>query len=249
MTTQITKQDDSIFSTIASFENGQRIAKGLCSSDLVPQAYKGNIPNTMIALEMATRIGVSPFMVMQNLHIIQGKPSWSSTFIIASLNSCGRFKHLKFEFIGIDKQSDDYGCRAYTEDFEGNKFIGPMVTWLMVKTEGWLSKSGSKWKTMPELMFQYRAASFFGRLYAPDILNGMQSVEEIKDTFSTIDTEFEDVTKIEKFNAIQVLLDELREKISDEDIIIIEGVIERKDEHKRLVILHQLIELKSKQLP
>jgi hypothetical protein len=198
----IIKADASIFSTIASFENGQRIAKGLASSDLVPQAYKGNIPNTMIALEMATRIGVSPFMVMQNLHIIQGKPSWSSTFIIASLNSCGRFKPLKFEFVGANKDADDYGCRACTEDFDGNKITGPIVTWLMVKTEGWLSKAGSKWKTMPELMFQYRAASFFGRLYAPDILNGMQSVEEIKDVFTTIDTEFEDVSKFERLTEL-----------------------------------------------
>src|SRR5690348_5531314 len=128
----LVKTDSSIFSTIASFEDGQRIAKGLASSDLVPAAYKNNIPNTMIALEMANRLKISPFEVMQNLDIIKGKPSWSSTFIIASINSCGRFKPLRFEFVGVPK-SDDYGCRAYTEDMEGNKLIGPTVTWSMVK--------------------------------------------------------------------------------------------------------------------
>lgn len=148
------------FSTIANFEDAQRIAKMLATSDLVPKNYQGNIPNTMIALEMANRINVSPFQVMQNLDIIQGKPSWRSTFIIAALNSCGRFKPLKFEFVGDDNQSDNYGCRAYTDDFDGNRIVGPLVTWSMVKSEGWLSKPGSKWKTMPELMFQYRAASF-----------------------------------------------------------------------------------------
>lgn len=222
----IAKTDSSIFSTIASFEDGQRIAKGLASSDLVPQAYKGNIPNTMIALEMATRIGVSPFMVMQNLDIIQGKPSWRSSFIIAALNSCGRFKPLKFEFIGKDSQADDYGCRAYTDDFDGNRITGPLVTWLMVKTEGWLSKSGSKWRTMPELMFQYRAASFFGRLYAPDILNGMQSVEEVKDVFSTIDTEFEDVTSIEKINE---LLANCKDLLEQDIIDSVQRIIDNKE--------------------
>jgi hypothetical protein len=222
----IAKTESSIFSTIASFEDGQRIAKGLASSDLVPQAYKGNIPNTMIALEMATRIGVSPFMVMQNLDIIQGKPSWRSSFIIAALNSCGRFKPLKFEFIGKDIQADDYGCRAYTDDFDGNRITGPLVTWLMVKTEGWLSKSGSKWRTMPELMFQYRAASFFGRLYAPDILNGMQSVEEVKDVFSTIDTEFEDVTSIEKINE---LLSNCKDDLEQDVIDSIQRIIDNKE--------------------
>lgn len=182
------------FSSISNFEDAQRIAKMLATSDLVPKNYQGNIPNTMIALEMANRINVSPFQVMQNLDIIQGRPSWRSTFIIAALNSCGRFKPLKFEFVGADSKSDDYGCRAYTDDLDGNRINGPLVTWLMVKSEGWLSKPGSKWKTMPELMFQYRAASFFGRLYAPDILNGMQSVEEIRDSVTTSDAEFEDVT-------------------------------------------------------
>lgn len=187
---KITKETgtNSLFSSIQAFENGQRIAKGLCSSNLVPEAYKGNVANTMVALEMANRINISPFMVMQNLHIIKGKPSWSSTFIISALNTCGRFKPLRFKFEGQNNQSDDYGCRAITKDLEtGESVIGPLVTWRMVKDEGWLSKPGSKWKTMPELMFQYRAAAFFGRLYAPDILTGMQSVDEVVDVSAKAD--------------------------------------------------------------
>jgi len=214
------------FSTISNFEDAQRMAKMLATSDLVPKNYQGNIPNTMIALEMANRINVSPFQVMQNLDIIQGKPSWRSTFIIAALNSCGRFKPLKFEFVGSDTQSDSYGCRAYTDDFDGNRITGPLVTWLMVKSEGWLSKVGSKWKTMPELMFQYRAASFFGRLYAPDILNGMQSVEEVKDVVSMIDVESEDVTAIELLKA---LLLEVSSKLSENEIIDANRIIYKKE--------------------
>jgi hypothetical protein len=51
----------------AQFEHAQRIAKLLSSSDLVPNQYKGNIANTMVALEMAHRMNASPLMVMQNL--------------------------------------------------------------------------------------------------------------------------------------------------------------------------------------
>lgn len=220
-----TQKSNSIFSTIASFEDGQRIAKGLASSDLVPAAYKNNIPNTMIALEMANRLKISPFEVMQNLDIIKGKPSWSSTFIIASINSCGRFKPLRFEFTGTLK-TDEYGCRAYTEDLDGNKLVGPTVTWLMVKSEGWLSKTGSKWQTMPELMFQYRAASFFGRLYAPDILKGMQTVDEIKDVVSTIDVEYEDTTKIDLLNE---LYNKAEENLSEEEKIFSKRIIDTKE--------------------
>jgi len=54
----------------------------------------------------------------------------------------------------------------------------------MAAAEGWATKAGSKWKTMPELMLRYRAAAFFGRLYAPDILMGMQTAEEAVDVVS-----------------------------------------------------------------
>ena len=77
-----------------SFETAQREAKALSSSDLVPQQYKGNVANTLVALEIAHRIGASPLMVMQNLHIIHGRPSWSSTFVIAAINGSGKFTAL-----------------------------------------------------------------------------------------------------------------------------------------------------------
>ena len=130
----ITKQENSAFSNIESFETAQRMAQVLVKSSLVPTAYRDNIPNAMIALEMANRIGISPFMVMQNLDVIQGKPSWNSTFIIAILNSCGRFEPLRFEFSG---DGDEYGCRAITKDLKGNKLEGTKITWKMVKSEGW----------------------------------------------------------------------------------------------------------------
>lgn len=159
----------------AQFEHAQRIAKLLSSSDLVPNQYKGNIANTMVALEMAHRMNASPLMVMQNLHIIHGRPSWGSSFIIASLNSCGRFGTLRFE-------STPTSCKAVATDKQSNsKLEGPIVTMEMAKAEGWLDKPGSKWKTMPELMLKYRAAAFFGRLYAPEIMMGLYSADEVVD--------------------------------------------------------------------
>lgn len=159
----------------AQFEHAQRIAKLLSSSDLVPNQYKGNIANTMVALEMAHRMNASPLMVMQNLHIIHGRPSWGSSFIIASLNSCGRFGTLRFE-------STPTSCKAVATDKQSNsKLEGPTVTMEMAKAEGWLDKPGSKWKTMPELMLKYRAAAFFGRLYAPEIMMGLYSADEVVD--------------------------------------------------------------------
>ena len=47
--------------------------------------------------------------------------------------------------------------------------------------EGWLSKPGSKWKTMPEQMLKYRAASFFAKVHCSDYLLGIPTIEEVHD--------------------------------------------------------------------
>lgn len=171
------------FSSMQAFEGAQRMAKALSSSPLVPKDYQG--PNGMgsclIALEMAQRCNANPLMVMQNLHIIHGRPSWSSQFVIAALNSCGRFSPLRFEIVG-DPGSDSWGARAWAYDKnDGERLEGPLVTIGMAKAEGWYGKNGSKWKTMPELMLRYRSAKFFGNLYAPDIMMGMSTQDEVED--------------------------------------------------------------------
>jgi hypothetical protein len=173
ITTTTTEQQETF--SLQAFDHAQRVAKALSSSTMIPKDYQNNIPNTLVALEMAHRIGASPLMVMQNLHIIQGRPSWSSAFIIAALNASGRFTALKYKATAT-------ACQAYaTEKATGELLEGPTVTLDMAKAEGWVTKQGSKWQTMPELMLRYRAAAFFGRLYAPEIMMGMHAVEEIQD--------------------------------------------------------------------
>lgn len=166
----------SVFSNSETFEHAQRIAKMLASSDIIPASYKGNVANTLVALEMANRLGDSPLMVMQNMNVIHGKPSWGSSYIIAKLNSCGRFNAIKFRVFG---EGDEKTCIAWTNDTTTNELIeGPPISIGMAKKEGWFTKSGSKWPNMPDLMLRYRAAAFFGRLYAPELMMGMQTTEE-----------------------------------------------------------------------
>lgn len=165
------------------FELIQRIAKAFASSDLVPKQYQQNLPNCMIALDMAQRISASPLMVMQNLYIVHGSPGWSSKFLIATINVCGRFNALRYEWKG-EPGTPDYGCRAWTiEKSTGERLDGVWVTWSMVRSEGWDGKTGSKWKTMPDQMFVYRAASFWQRAYAPELGMGLPTAEELADVY------------------------------------------------------------------
>ncbi|EJX00150.1 hypothetical protein EVA_11744, partial [gut metagenome] len=55
---------------------------------------------------------------------------------------------------------------------------GTAVTIQMAIDEGWYTKNGSKWRTMPEQMLRYRAASFWCSTYAPELSMGMRTVEE-----------------------------------------------------------------------
>ena len=161
----------SVFADGASFNTALRMAQCLASSTVVPKEYHGNVGNCMIAIEMASRINTSPMMVMQNLYIVNGRPAWSSQWIIAMINSSRRYKtELQFEF-GRDKADGGLSCRAWAEDYSGHKVYGPKITMNMANDEGWTSKNGSKWKTMPDVMIQYRAASFFGRMNCPDMIN------------------------------------------------------------------------------
>jgi hypothetical protein len=179
--TALTTTTSSVFSGIQQFEDAQRIAKALASSTLIPPQFQGQqgFANCLVALEIANRMRMSPFQVMQNLHIIHGRPSWSSQFIIGLINGCGRFSPLRYEISG---KGDSLACIAVaTELSTAQELRGPEVTMAMAKREGWATKSGSKWATMPELMIRYRAAAFWGRLFIPELLVGIHTQEEVMD--------------------------------------------------------------------
>lgn len=170
------------FNSQNSWELANRIGKAFAASSLVPAQYQGNVANCIVALEMANRMGASPLMVMQNLYIVHGNPGWSSKFLVACFNQSGRFSALRYEW-----SDDRNACRAWAiEKATGERIDGPQVTMQMAKDEGWSTKAGSKWKTMPELMLMYRAAAFLIRTYAPEISMGLQTNEEIIDTVEEV---------------------------------------------------------------
>lgn len=246
------------------FETMQRVCKMFASSELVPDMYKATVKpfyantseadvkaimaenksaenkamaNCMIAIEMAQRIGASPLMIMQNMVIIYGRPSWSSKFLIATVNTCGRFEPLKYKIVNLGKvgkvtytdyvwngkskapvqkeydgtQIDNLQCIAYTCANGSNEVLesSPIDIRMAIK-EGWYTKSGSKWVTMTRQMLMYRAASFWTNAYAPELSMGMKTEDEIRDI---IDVEYEDVTdrvertKTEKANKETINID------------------------------------------
>lgn len=177
----------SAFSSNENFEHAWRMSAALSSSSLVPEAYRGEKgrTNVLIAMELANRIGASPLLVMQNLHVVQGRPGWSASFLIATVNASSRFTPLRFETDGgNDPSSKTFRCRAVARDrINDEPCYGAWIAWKMVEAEGWSKKNGSKWLTMPEQMFFYRAAAFWARVYAPELSLGMLTSDELSDAF------------------------------------------------------------------
>lgn len=206
-----------VFNGIEEFEAAQRMAKALMSSGMVPDAFKNDMGANLIALDMASRLKMNVLSVMQNMYIVHGKPAWSSQFVISAINQSGLFgSSLHFEFVG-KPGTDSYGCKAWVYEKETrDKLEGTTITIDMAKAEGWYSKNGSKWKTMPEQMLRYRAASFFGRAYAPDVLMGLHTKEEIEDIpsedYSIVETDYEvEKEKGEKANSLDLGVEDVEE--------------------------------------
>lgn len=204
---------------VAQFEHVQRVAKAITTSNLTPDQYNAKknpesaISNAILALDMASRLGANPLMVMQNLVIVYNKPSWSSTFLVATINSSKKYETLKYRITNtetnlkgmeytdyvwsqsagrkvatkktVDEDIFDVTCVCYTtEKSTGDLLESSEISIRMAILEGWYYKDGSKWRTMAEQMLRYRSASFWQRAYAPEIAMGMMTEDEVIDSVS-----------------------------------------------------------------
>jgi hypothetical protein len=169
-----------VFASSNNFKMAWQMAQALASSSIVPQNFQKNPSNCLIAIEQANRLNMSPFLVMQNLYVIQGRPSWSSQWIIAAVNNSGKFDiELQFDE-KKDKDGKPFSCQCWTMQ-GGRRIEGITIDMDLARAEGWTSKNGSKWRTMPQVMLRYRAASFFARMNCPEVILGLYSREEAEE--------------------------------------------------------------------
>ena len=171
--------ENGIYSSSDTFQLAFQMAKGLSQSTLVPQQFQNNPANCLIALEQSNRLNISPMAVMQNLYIVQGKPSFSSSFIIGLINASGKYD-MELQFEEEEKDGKPYACTCWTEK-DGRKVTGIKITMDMADKEGWTKKNGSKWLTIPQVMLRYRSASFFARMNCPELSIGLYTKEELDD--------------------------------------------------------------------
>jgi hypothetical protein len=162
------------------FEHCWRVANLLSKSELVPTQYRNKPENCFLAFNAATRLNIDPIMFMQKTYVIHGRQGMEAQLAIALANERGPFDGpIQWEFFGEGKER---GCTAFATDKATGNRCEATVTWKMAELEGWTRKDGSKWLTIPDLMFRYRSAVFLIRLYCPEVILGFETVDEIVDT-------------------------------------------------------------------
>lgn len=161
----------------------QRQARMFAVSPLIPDHLRKGTPeqamaNCYIALTLAEAMGEVPLIVMQNIHVVSGKAGFSSQYMIARANSAGIFKG-RIDWRIENSDPANLSVTAYAVLKDTGQEVSVTCDMKMAKAEGWTKNP--KYSTMPEVMLRYRSAAFLVRFYAPDVMLGYQTVEEVQD--------------------------------------------------------------------
>ena len=150
-------------------------AGAIARSTVIPKDYQGQTANVFVAMEVANRMQIGVFEVMQNLNVIHGSPAWSSSYAIGLANQRGPFKGpIQFE---ADEKAQ--AVTAFAIIRETGKRVEYTVTMAMAKADGWAKNA--KYQSIPMHMLRFRSATFLIRTTCPEVLFGMQTTEEHED--------------------------------------------------------------------
>jgi len=218
-------------------DQAYKIACIMAKSDIVPAHYRGRPENAFIAVQTAYRMNLDPMMIMQNTFVVSGKLGMNSSFAISLANSSGLFEGgIRYRIEGSD---NSLKVTAYTNLKKTGEEISYTIGMKEATAENWTKNP--KYRTLPELMLRYRAATLLIRTHAPEVLNGMHMVEEIEDVKAAA----RDVTP--KTQTLSSKLDELITEQSnnnnDDNLVSIaqdnQPIL---DELSKLILTHNILD-------
>jgi hypothetical protein len=160
-----------------AMDKAYKFACIMAKSDIVPNHYRGKPENTFIAVQTAYRMNLDPMQIMQNTFIVSGKLGMVTAFAISLANQSGLFDSgIRYR---IEGSGEELKVTAYANLKKTGEEISYTITMREAIAENWTKNP--KYKTLPELMLRYRAATLLIRTHVPEVLNGMAMVEEIED--------------------------------------------------------------------
>lgn len=155
-----------------TFEQALQFSDYLADSDMVPKDFKGRPGNCLIAMQWGAELGLKPLQAMQNLAIINGRPSLWGDAVIALVRASPLC-----EFVIETEDAHSSTCRVKRR---GEPEQSRTFTDEDAKKAGLLGKQGP-WSQYPKRMRQMRARAFALRDVFPDVLRGLPIAEEVMD--------------------------------------------------------------------
>lgn len=156
-----------------TLEEAMTFAQMIAKSDLAPKDFKDKPANVLIAMQMGAEVGLSPMASIQNIAVINGRPSiWGDSMLALC--------QIHPEFEGIDEHFDEKGSAICTVRRRGYEPHTQIFTLQDVVTGGYATKSGP-WQTSKRRMMQMRARAFALRDRFADALRGLCMAEEAMD--------------------------------------------------------------------
>lgn len=155
-----------------TFEQALTFSNYLADSDMVPKDFKGKPGNCLVAIQWGMEIGLKPLQAMQNIAVINGRPSLWGDAVIALVRSCPLCEYIIEEDDGrtatckVKRRGEPEQSRSFSMDD--------------AKAAGLLGKQGP-WTQYPKRMRQMRARAFAVRDVFPDVLKGLPVAEELQD--------------------------------------------------------------------
>jgi hypothetical protein len=169
MSTAITRQGGGFSIAPSNMNELIDFAKLLANSDLVPKDYRDKPGNCMVAIQMGGELGLSPMQSIQNISVINGRPSlWGDALLAVCLPHLDAFD-----------ETDD-GATATCVAKRGNRTVTTTFSTEDAKRAGLAGKQGP-WSQYPARMRKMRARSFTLRDICADVLRGIHSAEETQD--------------------------------------------------------------------
>lgn len=217
--TQLVEQTNTPKNAIDAVDKLYKYSEILAGSTIIPSHYRGKTSDVFVAVQTAYRMNLDPMMVMQGTYIFQGRLGMYTSFAISLANSSGILQggiHYKLE--GSD---EDLKVTAFSTIKANGQEISYTIGMKEAKAEGWTKNT--KYSSLPELMLRYRAATLLIRTHIPEVLNGMHTVEELRDVAASKEVRtMKEVSKeAEEVNVLDQYVDEEDLSLSEE----LEGLI------------------------
>ncbi len=162
-----------------TMDEAMRFAEVISKSAMVPKEYQGKPANTLVAVQWGMELGLAPMQALQNIAVINGKPSVYGDALLAMVRADSRCRGVQ-EYVegkGDDMMAVCIIKRAHGDEIEEIKRTFSVGQAKQARLWG---KQGP-WQQYPERMLQHRARGNAIRDGFPDVIKGLVTVEEAQD--------------------------------------------------------------------